>query len=110
MSRPVVVVSVPHGASAGNVLRTGLVQRLLDTTESPEVVLISPLVNDAAFAAEFCHPRVHFVDLPPHRPAGLEARLMALVQAGYIGSGVTESVRIRHALVPHQCDHVRPFQ
>jgi len=97
MSRPVVVVSVPHGASAGNVLRTGLVQRLLDTTELPEVVLISPLVNDAAFAAEFCHPRVHFVDLPPHRPAGLEARLMALVQAGYIGSGVTESVRIRHA-------------
>jgi hypothetical protein len=97
MTQPVVLVSIPHGGAAGNVLRTGLVQRLLDTPESPDVVVISPLVKDAAFVAEFGHPRVHFVDLPPHRPAGLEARLMALVQAGYIGSGVTESVRIRRA-------------
>lgn len=97
MTQPVVFVSIPHGGSAGNVLRTGLVRRLLDTPESPDVVVVSPLVKDAAFVAEFGHPRVHFVDLPPHRPAGLEARLMALVQAGYIGSGVTESVRIRRA-------------
>ena len=38
-----------------------------------------------------------FEDLPPHRPAGLEGRLLALVQAGYIDSGVTESVKIRRA-------------
>jgi hypothetical protein len=52
-------------------------------------------VNDASFIREFERPRVRFEDLPPHRPAGLEGRLMAFVQAGYLGSGVTESVRIR---------------
>ena len=50
-----------------------------------------------AFVSEFTHPRVTFEDLPPHRPAGLEARLLAFVQAGYLDSGVTESVRIRRA-------------
>jgi hypothetical protein len=94
---PVVFVSVPHGGSAGNVLRTGLVRRLLDARDAPEIVLISPLVRDAAFVREFEHRRVHLEDLPPHRPAGLEGRLMALIQAAYIGSGVTESVRIRRA-------------
>ena len=94
---PTVFVSVPHGSSAGNVLRTGLVRRLIEARAAPEIVLISPLVNDPAFIREFEHPRVRFEDLPPHRPAGLEARLMALIQAGYIGSGVTESVRIRRA-------------
>lgn len=92
-----VLVSIPNGASAGSVLRTGLVGRLLDAHESVAVVLVSPLVNDPAFVREFEHRRVRFEDLPPHRPAGLEARLMALVQSAYIGSGVTESVRIRRA-------------
>jgi hypothetical protein len=45
--------------------------------------------------AEFSGARVAFENLPAHRPEGLEARLLALVQAGYLGSGVTESVRIR---------------
>jgi hypothetical protein len=40
---------------------------------------------------------VTFEDLPPHTPAGLEGRLMALIQAGYLDSGVTESVKIRRA-------------
>ena len=91
----VVLVSVPHGASAGNMLRTGLVQRLLDAAQDVEVVLLSPLVDDVAFVQEFRHPRVHFEPLPPHRPAGLEARLMALIQASYVDSGITEAVQIR---------------
>ena len=95
--KPVVLISVPHGGSAGNVLRTGLVRRLLDAHEASEIVLVSPLVKDAAFVREFEHPRVRFEDLPPHRPSGLEGRLMALIQAAYIDSGVTESVRIRRA-------------
>jgi hypothetical protein len=94
---PTVFVSVPHGGSAGNVLRTGLVQRLVDAPCAPEIVLVSPLVADPAFVREFDHPRVRFEDLPPHRPAGLEARLLALIQAAYIDSGVTESVKIRRA-------------
>ena len=92
---PVVLVSVPHGAAAGNVLRTGLVGRLLDARAACEIVLVSPLSNDPAFVREFEYSRVRFDDLPPHRPDGLEGRLMALVQAAYIDSGVTESVRIR---------------
>ena len=94
---PVVLVSIPHGGSAGNVLRTGLVTRLLQSPLAPEVVVVSPLVKDAAFVREFEHARVRFEDLPPHRPAGLEGRLLALVQAAYIDSGVTESVKIRRA-------------
>jgi len=94
---PIVLLSVPNGGSAGNVLRTGLVQRLLDTDPSVQVVLVSPLVNDPAFVREFDHGRVRLEVLPAHRPAGLESRLMSLIQAGYIDSGVTESVRIRRA-------------
>jgi hypothetical protein len=92
-----VLVSVPHGAAAGNLLRTGIVRRLLDADASTEVVLLSPLVRDPEFVREASHPRVRFEDLPGHRPAGLEARLLALMQAAYLESGVTESVQIRRA-------------
>ena len=94
---PVVLISIPHGGSAGNVLRTGLVDRLLGSPASPHIVIVSPLVKDPAFVREFERSRVSFEDLPPHRPAGLEGRLLALVQAAYIDSGVTESVKIRRA-------------
>jgi hypothetical protein len=92
---PVVFVSIPNGGSAGNVLRTGLIGRLIRSGFAPEVIVLSPLVRDPAFVEEFGHPRVKFELLPPHRPGGLEARLLALVQAAYIDSGVTESVKIR---------------
>jgi hypothetical protein len=95
MANPVVLLSIPHGAAAGNVLRTGLVGRLLASDERCEIVLLSPLVSDSAFVREFEHARVRFEPLPPHRPEGLEGRLMALVQASYIASGITESVKIR---------------
>jgi hypothetical protein len=90
-----VFVSIPSGVSAGNILRGGLVDRLLDANRDVEVVIVSPLVKDAAFVQEFTRPRVTFEDLPPHVPAGLEGRLMALIQAGYLDSGVSESVKIR---------------
>lgn len=92
-----VLVSIPHGGSAGNVLRTGLVRRLLDAGDDIRVVLLSPLIKDPAFTTEFAHPRLVFGDLAAHRPHGLEARLLAFVQAGYLSSDVTESVRIRRA-------------
>ena len=92
---PRILLSVPNGASAGSVLRTGLVQRLLDANPSTEVVLVSPLVKDPAFAREFTNPRVVLEDLPPHAPAGLEGRLVALMQASYLASNATESVKIR---------------
>ena len=96
-STTTVVVSVPHGGAAGNMLRTGVVSRVLDAYPSIRLVLVSPLVKDEGFKKEFTHPRIVLEDLPPHRPMGLEARLMALVQAAYLDSGVTESVKIRRA-------------
>jgi len=90
-------VSVPSGVSAGNILRGGLVDRLLESNADAQVVIVSPLVKDASFVDEFRRARVMFEDLPPHMPAGLEGRLMALIQAGYLDSGVTESVKIRRA-------------
>ncbi len=92
-----VLVSVPHGGAAGNILRTGVIARVLETDPAVRVVMVSPLVKDPNFAREFSHPRISLEDLPPHRPAGLEARLLALVQAAYLDSGVTESVKIRRA-------------
>jgi|KBSSwiStaDraftv2_1062776.scaffolds.fasta_scaffold108158_2 hypothetical protein len=94
---PTVLLSIPHGGNAGNVLRTGLVRHLLGAVADVRIVLASPLVKDQSFVAEFAHPRVVFEDLPAHRPEGLEARLLAIVQAGYLSSEVTESVRIRRA-------------
>ncbi len=94
---PTILVSVPHGAAAGNMLRHGLLGRLLDAAADLRVVLASPLSRDAGFVREFAHPRVVFEDLPAHTPAGLERRLLGLMQACYLESGITESVRIRRA-------------
>ena len=97
MRNRVVLWSVPHGAAAGNVIRTGVLKHVLEADPSVQIVLLSPMVKDPAFLAEIAHPRVRVQDLPPHRPRGLEARLMALMQAGYLDSGISDSVRIRKA-------------
>lgn len=76
-------------------LRTGILSQVLDAVPSLRVVVVSPLVKDESFVREFSGPCVSFEDLPPHRPAGLEARLIALMQACYLESGVTSSVKIR---------------
>jgi hypothetical protein len=103
MTPVTVIVSVPHGASAGNMLRHGLLPRLLAAGGSSRhvpdirVVIASPLARDPAFVSEFRHERVVFEDLPAHQPSGIEARLQSMMQAAYLDSGVTESVRIRRA-------------
>ena len=91
-----VFISVPHGTSAGNMLRSGaLLDRMLESDPSLHVVLLSPMSKDPQFIREFERARVTFVDQPAHVPAGLEARLLAIVQASYLDQGQTESVRIR---------------
>ena len=93
-----VFISVPHGTSAGNMLRSGgLLDRILESDPSLHVVLLSPMSKDPQFVREFERPRVTFVDEPAHLPSGLEARLLAIVQASYLSQGQTESVRIRLA-------------
>jgi CDP-glycerol glycerophosphotransferase (TagB/SpsB family) len=93
-----IFISVPHGTSAGNMLRAGgLLDRVLEADRSMLVVLLSPMARDAAFVREFTRDRVQVVDQPAHTPRGLEARLNAIVQASYLSRGQTESVRIRLA-------------
>lgn len=77
-------------------LRAGsLLDRLLDSDPALHIVLMSPMSRDPQFAREFERPRITLVDQPPHVPSGLEARLLAIVQASYLSQGQTESVRIR---------------
>src|SRR6478609_6944784 len=91
-----IFISVPHGTSAGNMLRAGgLLDRVLDADRSLRVVLLSPMARDAAFVREFTRDRVAMVDQPAHTPSGLEARMLAIVQASYLSRGQTESVKIR---------------
>jgi hypothetical protein len=92
-----ILFAVPHGAAAGNMVRTGIIRRVLECEPSLHAVILSPMAQDRAFVDEVSHPRVTVDTLPPHRPDGIEARLLALMQAGYLESGVTESVRIRRA-------------
>jgi len=73
----------------------GLLDRLREAHPSFTIVLLSPMVRDAAFVREFERPGVTLVDLPAHTPSKLEARLLSLVQASYLSRGQTESVKIR---------------
>ena len=96
MNAQSVFVSVPHGTSAGNMLRAaGLLERIRTSAPSATIVLLSPMANDRAFVREFGRPNVVVLDEPPHTPTGLEARLFAIVQASYLNAGQTESVVIR---------------
>ena len=92
-----ILLSVPHGAAAGNIVRTGILRRILDADSSAHVVMLTPMAADPDFVKEVAHPRLAVDALPPHQPSGVEARMLALMQAGYLESGVTESVRIRRA-------------
>jgi hypothetical protein len=95
--RPCLLWSVPNGSSAGNVLRSGVLSRIVDRASDASVVLMSPLAIDASFTREFAHPRVGFEPLPPHVPRGLEARLLGIIQARYLEARTTETVRIKLA-------------
>ena len=101
MTRPIagprLLWSIPNGSTAGNILRSGVLPRLLDRVGDASVVLMSPLVADPAFTSEFAHPRVAFELLPPHVPAGLEARMLGIIQARYLEARTTETVRIKLA-------------
>ena len=97
MPGPCLLWSVPNGSSAGNVLRTGVLARVLDLVPDAHVVLLSPLAADPAFTTEFAHPRVTFEPLPPHVPHGLEARLLGVIQARYLEARTTETLQIKLA-------------
>jgi hypothetical protein len=94
---PCLLWTIPNGGCAGNVLRTGVLARVLESAGDARVVLVSPLVADPSFTAEFAHPRVSFEPLPPHVPAGLERRFLSVLQARYLEARSTETIRIKLA-------------
>ena len=73
----------------------GLLARIREAAPAAAIVVLSPMARDPAFVREFQGPGIRIIDEPPHRPAGLEARLFAIVQASYLSAGQTESVKIR---------------
>jgi len=87
--------SIPHGATAGNILRTGVLASVLDRVPDVHIVLLSPLSADPAFVREFTHPRVTFEALPPHVPTGLEGRLLGVIQSRFLSVCKTDTLRIR---------------
>lgn len=89
--------SIPHGGTAGSMLRSGVLASVLDAVPGAEVVLVSPLAADPAFTREFAQPRVAFEILPPHVPAGFEGRLLGVIQARYLQVCRTDTLRIRAA-------------
>jgi hypothetical protein len=101
LARRRLVWSIPNGSSAGNVLRSGVLARLLERVGDASVVLMSPLAADPSFTSEFAHPRVTFERLPSHRPAGIEARLLGIIQARYLETRSTETLRIKLAAGHH---------
>ncbi|HKB11965.1 MAG TPA: CDP-glycerol glycerophosphotransferase family protein [Vicinamibacterales bacterium] len=91
-----VFVSVPHGTSAGNMLRAaGILGRIRQAAPDATIVLLSPMSGDPAFVREFAGPGVVILDQPAHRPRGIEARLFSIVQSSYLRQAQTESVAIR---------------
>lgn len=90
-----VLWSIPHGATAGNILRTGVLRQVLDAAPDTTVVILSPLARDEAFVREFAGPRVTVEPLPSHVPTGLEGRLLGVIQARYLQLTTTDTLRIR---------------
>ena len=94
-SAPCLLWSIPHGGTAGSMLRTGVMASVLAAVPDLRVVLLSPLAADPAFVREFAHPRVSFDILPPHAPAGLEGRLLGIIQSCFFTVCKTDTLRIR---------------
>jgi len=92
---PCLLWSVPNGSSAGNMLRSGVLARVLEDAADARVVLMSPLVADPSFTREFADPRITFEPLPAHVPSGVEARLLGIVQAHYLEGRKTETLKIK---------------
>jgi CDP-Glycerol:Poly(glycerophosphate) glycerophosphotransferase len=94
-STPCLLWSIPHGGTAGSMLRSGVMASVLAAVPNLRVVLLSPLSADPAFVREFAHPRVSFEVLPPHAPAGFEGRLLGVIQSCFFAACKTDTLRIR---------------
>jgi hypothetical protein len=96
-----IVLCVPSGQTAATVLR-GTPYRILREEPDLRLVILSPLVRDPAFVAEFSGPGVELRELVMHRPARLEGRLLRLLQASHLRERPTPGRRVRHDELAHR--------
>jgi hypothetical protein len=92
-----ILLCIPSGTPAANLLRTGVLDRLCESPLVGRVVIASPLVSEAHFRAEFGHDKVGFAELQPHEPGWLERRIIRVLQERYVKTMPTASMRIRVA-------------
>src|SRR5437763_10016743 len=79
-----VYLSAPNGVATGYLMRSGPYVTLREAREITRLVLFTPLARDPKFTAEFEDERTLVLDLPPHVPAGAEARLLRLMIESHI--------------------------
>jgi len=92
-----VFLCIPSGTAAANLLRTDVFRLLRESPLVGKIVVLSPLVREAAFREEHAGPRVTFAELEPHEPGFLERRIIRILQEKYVKTMPTESMRIRVA-------------
>lgn len=97
MTAKTVFLCVPSGTAAANLLRTDIFRLLCESPLVGKLVILSPLVREAAFREELAGPKVAFSELQPHEPGFLERRIIRILQEKYVKTMPTESMRIRVA-------------
>jgi hypothetical protein len=92
-----VLLCIPSGTPAANLLRTAVFGLLRDDPSVGRLVIISPYAADQSFREEFDGPKIGFADLAPGVPGWLERRFIRVMQEKFVKTMPTESMRIRVA-------------
>jgi hypothetical protein len=92
-----VFLCIPSGTPAANLLRTDVFRLLRESPLIGRIVILSPLVREAAFRDEFASEKVAFAELQHHEPGFLERRIIRILQEKYVKTMPTKSMRIRVA-------------
>ena len=100
ISRPAgrtMLLCIPSGTPAANLLRTGVFDRLREDAGVGRIVILSPYAAEERFVEEFGGPKVGFAELAPGVPGWLERRFIRVMQEKFVKTMPTESMRIRVA-------------
>ena len=91
------LLGVPSGTAAANMLRTAVFSTLKEAVPEIRLVVLSPLSGEPHFVEEFASPKVQLEYMPPYVPGALERRLIRVLQEKFVKRMPTESMRIRVA-------------
>lgn len=91
------LLCIPSGTPAANLLRTGVVARVRDDPSVRRIVIVSPYAVEPYFVEEFGGPKVGFAELAPGVPGWVERRFIRVMQEKFVKPMPTDSMRIRVA-------------